>query len=164
MATLLLNDDTNPQCVICEPRRARTSLWTRRHAWRLDHALASGACPDSNAALSLRAQALIGMRARRDRARSIRRLIGDARHPLGALGPVPICRHKVLRSTGTLEALAARLVSCEPVDARGVAQVCLVLAAADGPVYSRPWADDLEPALQAAADALEPSVAGFAAR
>jgi hypothetical protein len=61
---------------------------------------------------------------------------------------IPICRAKILRSTETLEALADRLASTDPVDACGVAQVRLLLTDGSGPIYTLPTADDLEPALQ----------------
>ncbi len=68
---------------------------------------------------------------------------------------VLICRRKVLASQETLWELADRLTSGEPVEARGVAQVRLLLIAGDGPLYHHPAADDLEPAAQAALAALE---------
>ncbi len=52
-------------------------------------------------------------------------------------------------------ALAERLDSDQPVDARGVAQISALLAEVRGPVYDRSAADDLEPALQAVIQALE---------
>ena len=61
---------------------------------------------------------------------------------------VPICRSKILRSRETLQALADRLVSTDPVDACGVARVRLLLTDGSGPIYARPTADDLEPALE----------------
>jgi hypothetical protein len=61
---------------------------------------------------------------------------------------VPICRAKILRSRETLEALADRLTSTDPVDACGVARVRLLLTDGSGPVYAHPTADDLEPALE----------------
>src|SRR6185312_8162272 len=105
--------------------------------------------PDSSAALSLRARALIGTTARAGLAGSVRRLIKEAEHPTGPLTfRVPICRAKILRSRETLEALADRLVSTDPVDACGVARVRLLLTDGSGPIYARPTADDLQPALQ----------------
>jgi hypothetical protein len=61
---------------------------------------------------------------------------------------VPTCRAKILRSRETLEALADRLVSSDPVDARGVARVRLLLTDGSGAIYARPTADDLQPALE----------------
>jgi hypothetical protein len=156
MSTLLLIDGENPECVIPAAARARTRLWTRLHRSRLDHALAAGASPDSSAPLSLRASELIGTHARTELARRLRRLVDDARSPLGPLSPgVPMCRRKVFASRAFLYALADRLESSEPVAARGVAQLRLLVTGAVGPIHDRPIADDLEPALQQAQHSLE---------
>lgn len=156
MTTLLLFDHTNPECVISAPRRARTRLWARLHASRLDRALAAGASPDSSAALSLRAGELISAGARARLARSIHKLLDDARRSSLPRGPVVVCRRKVRAAKRTLEKLADRLCR-DPVDARGVAQIRLLLTERSGPLYDRPAADDLEPALRAAMAALEPT-------
>jgi hypothetical protein len=156
MTTLLLIDRRNPRCVLFERGRARTRLATHLRSRQLDRALASGSSPDSSSALSLHARALIGMSARSVLARLIRRLLEDAQRPLNPLSPgVPICRRKMLRSTPSLEELADRLTSGGPVDARGVAQLRLLLSDGHGPVYDRPAIDDLEPALRKAMNALE---------
>jgi hypothetical protein len=156
MTTLLLIDRQDPHCVLLERGHARTRLLTHLHSRQLDRALALGASPDSSAALSLRAQTLIGAGYRARLVRFLRRLIEDAQRPLSRLDPsAPICRRKVLRSRQTLEELADRLSSGGPVDARGVAQLGLLLGDSDGPVYDHPAADDLEPALQEAMRALE---------
>jgi hypothetical protein len=150
MSALLLTDETNPRCVIAEPGRARTRLWMHLHASRLDRALAAGASPDSSAALSVRAHALIGAVARREVAGSIRRLLDDARRPFTPLTPgIPSCRRKLLASTEQLIELAERLTSGDPVGARGVALLRLLLIDGGGPIYFRPAANDLEPALAA---------------
>lgn len=162
MTMLLLIDPKNPERVISEHGLLRTRLWMHLHASRLDRALAAGAWPDSSAALSLRAGELIGRSARRGLARSLRRIIEDAWLPLGPLNSaVPLCRRKVLASQASLLALAERLTSGEPVEARGVAQVSLLLGDSCGPLYDRPSADDLEPAIQAALAALEPEALGL---
>jgi hypothetical protein len=54
-----------------------------------------------------------------------------------------------------LEALAARLESVDPVDACGAAKSHLLLKETTGPVYDRPAADDLEPAIHQVLRALE---------
>ena len=156
MTTLLLADRSNPGCVLLKPGRARTRLKTYLRSRPLDQALASGASPDSSAELSLRARWLIGAPARTTLARSIRTLIEDAQRPAKPLSPgVPVCRRKVLGSARTLELLTERLTSGGPVDARGVAQVRVLLNDVRGPVYDRAAANDLEPALQEAIEALE---------
>jgi len=155
MTTVLLTDSDNPRCVTPERGDVRARLLTRLRSRQLDRALAAGTPPDSSAALSLRAYTLIGPGFRGRLARSVHTLIEDAqrRRPLDP--GVPICRRKVLRSVRTLEQLADRLAAGGPVDVRGIARLELLLNDADGPVYERPAADDLEPALREALRALE---------
>lgn len=156
MTTLLLIDRANPRCVLPQPGRIRTRLLVHLQADELDRALATGVSPDSSAALSLRARTLIGAHTRVGLARSIRTLIKDAQRPINPLSPgIAMCRRKVLRSSESLERLAERLLNGGPVDARGVAQARMLLHDGYGPVYNRPAADDLEPAVCAAIDALE---------
>jgi hypothetical protein len=122
----------------------------------LDRALAEGVSPDSSAGLSVRAHDLIGSRARVTLAQSIRRLLDDAAYPLRPMRfTIPICRSKVWRSRQTLQELAERLLSDEPLDARGLAQLRLLLSDGAGPLYGHPGADDLAPALEHVLAALE---------
>jgi hypothetical protein len=160
MSTLLLTDRSNPQCVIPAHGRLLTRLWVHLHTARLDRALAGGACPDSSAALSLRASVLIGAAARRDLARGIQRLIEDARCvSRGPLRPgAPLCRAKILDSAVTLREIEERLVSHDPLDVRGVAMLTLLLTDGAGPIYYRPSAQDLQMRLDAIVAALEPSL------
>jgi hypothetical protein len=156
MSILLLTDHAYPGCIISERSRPLTRLSTHLRSRALDRALAAGVSPDSSAALSLRAHALIGSASRAGLARVIRRLIKDARRPLTPLTPhAPLCRRKIMRSAPALEELATRLLARDPVDARGVAQIRLLLIGDCGALYDRPWADDLAPALQEARQALE---------
>jgi hypothetical protein len=157
MTLLLLTDPTHPGCVSHQRSRARTRLWGFLHSHRLDVELACGTSPDSSAALSLRANTLIGTTTRAALARSLRRLVAEAGRPVGPVAPpVPICWRKVLRARQTIEQLAERLGDGAPVDARGMAQVNLLLTEGWGPVYARPASDDLEAALRRALEALEP--------
>ena len=156
MTTLVLADKRNPGCVIVERSRATARVRVRMRARQLDRALAEGASPDSSAGLSVRAHDLIGSRARTVLADAIRRLVEDAVHPLRPLQfNIPVCRSKVRRSRRTLEAVAERLVADEPLDARGLAQLRLLLTDGAGPVYDHPGANDLEPALRRVMAALE---------
>lgn len=159
MTTLLLTDPTNPRCLIYARDRTRMRIFVQLRSHDLDQALAAGVAPDSSAALSLRAHALLGAKTRGGLARSIRRLIDKAQRPFGPFTPaVPICRRKILASTESLGKLADRLLSSEPVDARGVATVAVLLTDGCGPVYHRPGADDLESVVRQALRALEPEV------
>ena len=124
-----------------------------RHS--LDEQLAGGACPDASAALSMRARSLIGIRTRRTLAHSLRRVLRDAACPEQPFrSVVPVCRAGVLRCRVLFEELGERLSSRGPVDARGVAQVLVLLTNGTSPLYS-PFDDGaLDRALQAALDAL----------
>jgi len=90
-------------------------------------------------------------------AQEIRRLTREAeRPPRRWHETAPVCWRKVQRAQKVLEELAAALAGPDPADATGIARVRLLLRDGAGPVFSRPYADDLEPALEAALDALEP--------
>lgn len=157
MTTLVLTDRRNPGCVIVAHSRATARVRARVCARQLDRALAEGVSPDSSADLSVRAHDLIGSRVRHMLAQAIRRLVQEASsHSLRPMHfSVPVCRSKVCRSRRTLEELADRLVSGEPLDARGVAQLRLLLSDGAGPLYDHPSANDLEPALERVKVALE---------
>jgi len=156
MTTLVLADQRNPGCVIVERTRATARVRVRMRARQLDRDLARGISPDSSVCLSVRAHDLIGQRARGALARAIRRLLDDATGPVqSGHFNVPICRSKVRRSKGTLEKLGDRLLGDGPLDARGLAQLRLLLSDGAGPIYSHPGANDLEPALQCVLTALE---------
>jgi hypothetical protein len=156
MTMLVLADERNPGRVIV--RRAHAGSRVRAHvcAHRLDRALAAGIPPDSRADLSVRAHGLIGSRERLALARAIRRVIEDSEHARRPMRfAVPICRRKVRRSQQTLVDILERLLGHEPLDARGVAQIRLLLSDGAGPLYVHPQVDDLEPALARAVAALD---------
>jgi hypothetical protein len=157
MSTLILTDQHDGAYVIPRRSRARERLLTRLRSRRLDAAIADGACPDSTAALSLRANKLIGRGTRRQLARGIGRLLRDSRRPPHPVHErAPVCWGKVLRTRAFLEDIADRLLGPGPVDARGVALVRLLLSDGTSPLFSHQDARDLKPALEAALDALEP--------
>jgi hypothetical protein len=116
--------------------------------------LAPGGSPDASAALSLRAHRLIGPRARS--ARSIVSLIDDAEDPLGPQqASVPICRCKgIAREEGARRADGPS-AECRSAGASGAAKVHLLFNDSSGPVYDRPAAADLEPAIREARLTLE---------
>jgi hypothetical protein len=156
MATLLLIEQPDTRFVTFQRSRARERLCARLGARQLDVALANGASPDSSPALSLHAHALISATTRRDLSRAVRNLLRDAERPHHPGDPrVPICRRKVLQARDALEELADYLLADGPVDARGVAQVRLLLRDGSGPVFTRRGADDLRQPLRAAFEALE---------
>jgi hypothetical protein len=156
MTPLVLTDRRNPGCVIVAHSSATARVRARMCTRQLDRELAQGISPDSSAVLSVRAHDLIGVRTRSMLAQSIRRLLDEAAHPLRPLHfTVPICRSKVWRCRHTLVEVADRLVGGEPLDARGVAQLRLLLSDGAGPLYDHPGANDLAPALQRVIAALE---------
>jgi hypothetical protein len=152
MTTLLLSDAGR---VTWRRTRPRDRLACRLEGRRLDVQLACGASPDGSAALSLRARSLIGMRERRMLARTLERLLSDARcsdHPYRSV--VPVCRMGVLRCQAALEELGARLTRPGPVDARGVALLRLLLTDGSSPLYSSLDDGALDRALLIALDSL----------
>ena len=156
MNMLVLADERHPGCVKVQRIPAMVRVRARVHERQSDRALASGISPDSSARLSVRAHQLIGCPTRAALARAIRRLVDDAGRPARPMSfNVAICRSKVRRSRHTLEDLADRLLSDGPLDARGLAQIHLLLNDGAGPLYDRPTADDLAPALKRAIAALE---------
>jgi hypothetical protein len=85
-------------------------------------------------------------------------LVLDARAPAWPPGTVPLCRRKILAAEELIELVVARLVDRRPVSANGVARIHLLLADGCSPFYTDPRANDLQPVLRAAAEALEPGI------
>ncbi|MGH2927346.1 MAG: hypothetical protein ACRDL8_04005 [Solirubrobacteraceae bacterium] len=159
MATLLVTRRPSSSYVSCKRGGFGRRVLARLRAWSLDTQLAGGACPDSSAALSLRAHQLIGFTARRRLTREIAGVLRDAcREPYMGGWEVPICRGQVLAARSDLCELADRLLTPGAVDARGVAQVQMLLRDGGGPVYRRTGGGDLQRAIRAAIEALEPQV------
>jgi hypothetical protein len=155
MATVLLATGSRTMSVTVHRYHTPARLLAHVCADRIDHALAAGIVPDSTVAASLRAQTLIGVSARRILSRSLRDLTHQARTPAPRVYPVPLCRRKVLAAEELLEQIADRLVAARPVAPCGVAQIRVLLTDGRSPFYCHPDADDLEPALVAASEALE---------
>jgi hypothetical protein len=161
VATLLLTQRSDSSYVRPHQSLVGERIWGWLHSWRLDHALARGEAPDSSAALFLRAHRLIGPKFRRALAAEIRALPAAAlraRHPFDPR--VPVRRQQVLESLELLEKLADRLEAPEPVDARGVAQVRVLLRDGESPLFDPDRGVEFAEAFEAALEALEP-VAAF---
>ncbi len=157
-STLVLADDHNTSYITTRKIRLRDRLAARRRSLTLDRALAEGTSPDSDAALALRAETLIGQPARRDLANQIRRIILDAHRPSRARWPAVIISHRlVLDVELDLSRLAVRLLAEEPVDVRGVASARALICDGCGPLYAsgRTGADKLRAAILEATEALE---------
>lgn len=162
MTTVLLSERSGTEEMIPIPRRARLAdrLTARLAARRLDIALARGASPDHNAALSLRAHALIGARCRAHLARCCRELLRRAEEPWQPMfNPFPTpARARVLACRAELEALADALTAAAAVDAGGVAAGLLLLSDGTGPLYGECYGvDELRSALLCILDALAPA-------
>jgi hypothetical protein len=120
----------------------------------LDEALAEGAEPERRPALALRAQRLIAPRMRRRLAHSLRMCVSLSRRPV-AVPRTSGGRH-VAAAAGELLALAEELEGPGPVDARGVAAVCVLLTDGAGPLHSNQGTSRLVAAARAAGEALAP--------
>jgi len=156
-STMMLVDDHNTNCITTRKIRLRDRLAAHRRSLTLDRALAGGASPDSDAALALRAQALIGQPARRELANQIRRIIAYAQRPTSAWSPVVIISHRLIQAVELdLSQLTIRLLAEEPVDVRGLASVRTLLCDGCGPLYAG-WTgvNELRAAIHEATAALE---------
>jgi hypothetical protein len=105
---------------------------------------------------------LIGPPARAELARRVRGVLRDARRPprVGST-KVPPQRREIVAAARELERLAARLLAPEPVSARGVAQVRLLLSDGCGPLFARGASADLRSALARALEDVEVSAQGL---
>src|SRR6476659_6321929 len=120
----------------------------------LDRALAGGAVPESDVALTLHARRLISPTMRRPLARALRGIVDVSRRPSLSQGRWPGAR--VARAGSDLLALAERLERPAAVDARGVALVRVLLSDGGGPLHANRDAHRLVQAAREAAAALEP--------
>jgi hypothetical protein len=153
----LLTQSPDADYPVSEPCRIRARVLARAGAWRLDHALAGGVCPDASATLSLRAHRLIGPATRHALARELRDVIGRAQRPRASLdNGVRLCAVEVLRARDAIGDLADRLEGWEPVEPAGVARARLLLRDGVGPLYNESFPGGLQRAVQGAIDALEP--------
>jgi hypothetical protein len=144
-------------CPVARRVRPWDRLLVRLRACSLDIELAHGACPDETVALSLRAQMLLGQPARRNLALGAQRVLAMAARPQSARHPqIPVCRDRVRDSAEEIGELIRRLLSADPVAARGVAQASVLLSDAGSPLYRRASDDDLRSRVDQAASALSP--------
>ncbi len=157
MAPLLLLDSReDDRIVVARRARLRDRLAARLRTFALDRALADGVPPERTAALSLRAQRLVGCPMRRSLAATIQRVV---RHPRrrGLLGArVPVSPRAATNAGLELDELAWRLMRDAPVDARGVARARVLVSDGCGPLFRRDGAEDLSASVQDAIAALDP--------
>jgi|SRR5215207_1018784 len=111
------------------------------HRRRLDAALAGGADPAGDPALTLRAQQLLERKTRRGVANILLNLLDAADEPPGAWrcgDPRPaLQRDAVLAARPDLEELAERLTQTDPVAPRAVALAAQLAWDPASPVYAR---------------------------
>ncbi len=124
----------------------------------LDRALAGGAVPDSEVALTLHARRLISPAVRRQLARALRGVAESSRRP--SLPPARWPGTHVASASSDLLALAEHLESAAVVDARGVARVRVLLSDAGGPLHFSGDAHRLVLAAREAVAALDPYASG----
>jgi len=116
---------------------AALRAWLR--APRLDRELSTGTASWRSPVHAARSRQLTSNRRRRRLARSLERLIETSEQSMTSLpGPaVPPRPDQVLTAKSLLVAIASRLRSGDPVDARGVAYLRELLCNGDSPVYAR---------------------------
>ena len=115
--------------------RWRAGIHVRLRRFQLDHALAQGVDPWSDAELMLRASRLASLAERRRLAAGLVELVSIAEHQRRS-SPYVSVRHKVvLEQREPLHALADRLGQPAPVAVPVVARIALLLSDPLSPVY-----------------------------
>jgi hypothetical protein len=144
-----------------EPPRSlslRASVATHRRS--LTRELSQGANPASSAALTLRAEQLTSDRHRRSLARTLRRAVHEALHPVPRRASFGLARRSaVLDAQDAIDILVKRLRSPEPIAAEGAALLERMLSdGAWSPLYNATPAGALRRLVVVATAALEPPV------
>ena len=133
-------------------RRRRPTLEdrviARMLARSLDRELAAGAPAHLSGAHAARLGQLTTDRTRRAVANGLDRLVERADAPSSRFQRTGApCREQVREATETMRAIAARLRSAEPLEARGIARLRTLLSDPTGPFYTPVQADSLAVAL-----------------
>ncbi len=150
------------------PRDGRTGLTepslalrlhVAAHRQSLTHELSEGADPTVSPALALRARQLTSDRSRRMLARSLRRTVHEALHPVPRRVTFgPLRRGAVIDAEDVIDVLVKRLHSPEPIAAEGAALIQRVLSdGAWSPLYSTAPGGTLRRLVVLATAALEPA-------
>jgi hypothetical protein len=141
----------------------RLALRIRVHVHRggLDRQLADGLAPEAFLDRALRASQLADPATRRRMARSLRRLVREAKLPAAArlCSAVPVHRRAVLPWSEALLGLAERLENPAPVNPCGVARTVVLLSDGAGPLYNPAACHAMENAVWWVADGLQASPA-----
>jgi hypothetical protein len=116
----------------------------------LDRELAAGIEASLSGAHAARAEQLVGRGLRCAVAGSLERLLDRARTPrrAAATGAIQPCREQVLAGAPLIASTVSRLRSEEPVDARAVARLKLLVGDRSGPCYQRSQPDALAAVLR----------------
>jgi hypothetical protein len=119
--------------------RWRVGLKARLRAPSLDRELASGIASWRSELHAARALQLTGRRRRRGLARSLERLAEQSQEPRSLYrgAAVEPCREQVMEALPALLGVSSLLRSAEPIDARGIARLNLLLSDGTGPCYVR---------------------------
>ena len=159
-ALVILRPQSSAEAVLVARRaRFRERLGARLGASWLDVELARGVPPETRATLALRANTLAGTRTRRALARSLWRVLDDARQgSRPGRGQIATLRADVLAAADELERLIARLLAPGIVAARGCARARMLLIDGAGPLYFRSASHDLAAAAADALAELEPAL------
>jgi hypothetical protein len=141
--------------------RAGWPVWlaARARAWTLDRELAAGVPSWQSALHAARSRQLTADRSRRALARGLDALVERADWPSPRVtAAVPPCSEQVREARPLLFRAAARLRGAAPVDARGVAQLRLLLCDGTGPCFVNATPRALATAVAAALESTETSV------
>jgi hypothetical protein len=147
--------------------RARSSprAWVTIAAWwraaELDRQLAAGASPRASGALAERARRLTSARSRRRLADGLAGTLRRAQDgATGLTSAVRPHRREVLAARHVVVALDRRLRSTDPVTARGMAMLQMLLVDGNSALYQPTEPGALGSMLRAAAASLEPTRQG----
>jgi hypothetical protein len=140
----------------------RDRVRARLTAARCDQRLAMGEPPERDVCLALRAQRLVRSDTRHWLARSLHRLLEEARRPARP-GPVPTMslesRRRLVESSAVVAEVIDDLERPAPLSSRGVAALCVLLRDGSGPLYGRGSARDLRDRLgQVQRELLPPTI------
>lgn len=111
-------------------------LTARLRAGHFDRQLAVGVPAPEGSALAVHQMRLTSLPEREAIARSLRRTVRDARSGLNPLtSRVPLHPTNITEAEDVIDTVTLRLHSPQPVNARGMARLRLLLADGCGPVY-----------------------------
>jgi hypothetical protein len=138
-------------------RRLRLALIVEWRASELDRQLAAGLSPWRSDELAFRAHRITRRRSRSRLADGLSRAVRAAQEVTGFTAAVRPHPGEVLEAGTVLPAIARRLSAPEPVAARGVAMVHVLLTDGNSPLYRPAVPGALGNRLRAAAAAMEPT-------